>query len=547
MTHPCSRLVAACLFGLLTLAVAGPAATDPGPDPAPESGSSPPDSLVVGRIFVHPLDVFTADEAARGWPYRAARVLHVCTRESTIRKFLLFHEGDALDRDLLAETERQLRAQKYLKRASVKVLTARGDTADVEVTTQDTWTTEPRLAVSRSGGVTTFGTSLLERNLLGSGRTVRFSYDDDVDRIRRAFEFEDPHFVRPYVNAAMIHAFNSDGHEDLISLAHPFPSAASPWGAGIAYENTLLRDRIYASGRPVSIFRSRHRAVSGEVAAALAASPTGARRLALGFRVIRDRFRPLDPVLSPRIPPDRTFSYLTLRLETRRVRVVTLNYMDRDARYEDLALGPRFSVLGGLSPRFLGVPQTTGLVGIEASAGAGAPRGVLVTGKLAWSRRLGAMAKNSLLQVQLRGVHRWGGPFHQTLVSRLRADVGWDLDPDLQFFADGDAGLRAYALRGYEGDKRVILNLEDRLFLGRELFQLVAPGAAVFADLGTAAPPGRSLAVQDVKADVGLGLRLGLARASEHDVLRIDLAFPLVADRSGRRTPLLSFASQQAF
>jgi hypothetical protein len=491
--------------------------------------------------------VFTPEEASRGWPYRAARTLHICTRESTVRKFLLFHRGDPLDRELLAETERRLRAQKYLKRASVRTLAARGDTVDVLVTTQDTWTTEPRLAISRSGGVTTFGTSILERNLLGSGRTLRFSYDDDVDRIRRSFEFEDPHFLYPYVNASVLHAFNSDGHEDLLSLVRPFPSAAAPWGAGITYEHTLLTDRIYADGRPVSYFRAKHRAVSGELAAALAASSTGARRLAAGFRVIRDRFRPLDPTLSPRIPADRTFSYLTLRVETRRVRVATLNYLNRDARYEDLDLGPRVSVLGGISPRFLDAPGTTGLVEVNASAGAGSLRGALVTGELAWSRRVGAPAKNSLLQLQLRGVHRFGGRFHQTLVSRLRVDAGWDLDPDLQFFADGDAGLRAYTFRGFEGDKRVILNLEDRLFLGRELLQLVAPGAALFADLGTAAPPGRDLAWRDVKADVGFGLRLALARASEHDILRIDLAFPLVADRAGLRSPLLSFASQQAF
>lgn len=533
------RLFAVLPAGLLALAVPGAASAAPPAVPA--------DTLTVGRIFIHPLDVFSQEEAARGWPYRAARALHFRTRESTIRKFLLFHEGDPLDPDLLAETERQLRSQNYLKRASVQALPGHDGVADVEVTTQDTWTTEPRLAVARSGGVNTFGASILERNLLGTGRKLKFSYDDDVDRIRRWFEFQDPHFVRPYVNAAAIHSFNSDGHEDYLSLSRPFPSAAAPWAAGAGYENTRLQDRIYVSGRLASLFGETHRMASGEVAAALTATPEEARRLAAGFRVIRDRFQPLSADLSPLVPPDRTFSYLTLRFESRRVRAAKVHYLNRDARYEDVDLGPRISLLGGVSPAFLGVPRTTGLVEVQALAGAGSVRGALLTCRLAWSRRLGRVTGNSLLQAELRGVHRFGGPFHQTLVSRVRLDAGWGLDPDQQFFADGDAGLRAYGLREYEGDKRVIVNLEDRLFLGRELLQLVAPGAAVFADLGTAAPPGQDLRWKELKADVGLGLRLALPRASVHDMIRLDLAFPLVADRFGRRDPLLSFSSLQAF
>jgi hypothetical protein len=124
---------------------------------------------------------------------------------------------------------------------------------------------------------------------------------------------------------------------------------------------------------------------------------------------------------------------------------------------------------------------------------------------------------------------------------------GWDLDPDLQFFADGETGLRAYRLFAYEGNRRILFNLEHRVFLGTELFQILAPGAAVFFDAGAAVPGDRPLTLRDVKRDLGIGLRLALPRAAEHDLIRIDLAIPLDRDPFGNRDPLISFSSEQAF
>ncbi|HEV7516825.1 MAG TPA: hypothetical protein VGR07_11035, partial [Thermoanaerobaculia bacterium] len=98
----------------------------------------------------------------------------------------------------------------------------------------------------------------------------------------------------------------------------------------------------------------------------------------------------------------------------------------------------------------------------------------------------------------------------------------------------------------YAGDKRLLLNLEDRFFLGRELLQLFAPGAAVFLDVGGAQRPGTALELRDLKVDVGAGLRFGIAR-TDSTVLRFDLAYRLNTDPTGRRGFVLSIGSSQAF
>src|SRR6202162_2810069 len=71
--------------------------------------------LRVGSITIRALNVFSPEEAAHGWVYRAADALHIETRESVIRKFLLFREGEPYDPARLEETERNLRVLPFLK------------------------------------------------------------------------------------------------------------------------------------------------------------------------------------------------------------------------------------------------------------------------------------------------------------------------------------------------------------------------------------------------------------------------------------------------
>src|SRR5262249_40604105 len=99
----------------------------------------------------------------------------------------------------------------------------------------------------------------------------------------------------------------------------------------------------------------------------------------------------------------------------------------------------------------------------------------------------------------------------------------------------------------FEGDRRFIWNVEQRIFSGKEILQLVAPGLAVFFDTGAAVPPGQPLRVQDLKSDVGVGLRFGIARAPANNIIRIDLAYALSSGPLGRRGFRVSFASGQAF
>jgi len=122
---------------------------------------------------------------------------------------------------------------------------------------------------------------------------------------------------------------------------------------------------------------------------------------------------------------------------------------------------------------------------------------------------------------------------------------GWRLDGEQQFFADGLTGLRGYRAHAFAGSRAFVLNVEERLYLGREILQLASPGIVAFADAGNATSGGFTN-LMHVKSDVGIGLRMGLPRTPKN-LLRIDLAYALNRDPLGRKGWLVAFSSGQAF
>ena len=91
----------------------------------------------------------------------------------------------------------------------------------------------------------------------------------------------------------------------------------------------------------------------------------------------------------------------------------------------------------------------------------------------------------------------------------------------------------------------MVINIEERLYLGREILQLASPGIVAFADAGNATNQGPTTLLH-LKSDVGIGLRLGLPRTPKN-LLRIDLAYALNRDPLGRKGWLVAFSSGQAF
>src|SRR5690554_3834116 len=89
------------------------------PSSAPAQGSAPTcEQGPISSIFVDNHSVFDlSDPDLRSrfdWAYRLANSLHRPTRESVIRRELLFSAGDCYDVELLRDSERLLRSLRFI-------------------------------------------------------------------------------------------------------------------------------------------------------------------------------------------------------------------------------------------------------------------------------------------------------------------------------------------------------------------------------------------------------------------------------------------------
>ena len=503
----------------------------------------------IGVVRIESNNVFAPEEAAKGWFYRLADRIHITTKEGFLRKQLLFREGDVLDIAKLAETERNLRALPFIKSASVIASAPVDGVSDVLVVTQDAWTTQPGGSFGSKGGKTTYSAEFQETDLLGWGKSISLSYDQGSERTTRSILYQDPYLFAPFWRGKVLYADNSDGRQRAVEISRPFYSFLAPWSADVSLEHLAEREKLYQDGSTYSTYNHEHRDRLYSYGRAIDASESQARRWTAGVEILDDDFKTLEGEAAPVIPDRRSFRYVFATYESVGNSFATLNYVNRDSRYEDFNLAPRLFVKAAYSPTWLGAPANSSEFEIGASGGYSFGDDSFAQAEVDVQSRFQSGPQNSIVSAFVGYARRFrdASPL-QTFVARAQYDEGWRLDRDVQFAADGLTGLRGYRLHSWTGDKRFIANVEQRFFSEREILQLISPGAVVFFDTGGAVPRGTSLWSRDqFHSDVGVGLRLAIARAGGNNILRIDLAYPFDKDPRGRHGLLVSFSSSQAF
>src|SRR5205823_3843927 len=212
---------------------------------------------------------------------------------SVIRKFLLFHEGDAYLSERLAETERNLRALHFLKSASVIASEPHDGVVDVTVITQDAWSIAPETQAGNKGGSATYGASITDTNLLGLGKEVSVQWDKTVDRTRLGIDYQDPAINSSFWNAHLSYGSNSDGSDHRAILRRPFYSFAAPWAVEMSVAGFTQVDRVYRDGSTFERFDQNHKQVVASYGLAIRPNDVVANRVTGGVRLVKDSFATL--------------------------------------------------------------------------------------------------------------------------------------------------------------------------------------------------------------------------------------------------------------
>jgi len=499
---------------------------------------------LIGEIRIDTQDVFDlSDERENNALYRGANAFHITTRPEVIRGKLLFKSGERVSKRLIEESERLLLANRFLYDVRIRATAYHDGVADIEVRTRDTWTLQPGISASRSGGTNRTGLTVSDYNIFGTGASAGVKRISDAERTSTEYRVTDPHAFDGWTTLDFSLAQLSDGSTRTASVTRPFYALDTRRAAGLSASRDTRLISLFSGGALASQYRrweDRAEAFSG-VSAGLVDGWT--QRYSLGLSYLKDAYAP-EPGLRPpaELPTDQELVAPFLRYEVVEDDFARVKNRDLIERAEFFAMGFQSSLQLGRSLPALGSTQSLWRYTVSASDGIRLPRDqtLLLSGTLDGQSGYSPLDKQSWLG----SIRYYGSPKGNTLLfSSLSGGVLEDPTNSTQLVLGGDTGLRGYPRNYQSGDRYALFSIEQRVYTDWYPFRLFRVGGAVFYDLGRAwggpneitannsgprpIPSSESTAIKGWLNDVGFGLRLVSARSAFGNVLHIDLAFPL--------------------
>jgi hypothetical protein len=504
----------------------------------------------IGNVFIDNNSVFRVGDPSLDARfrrlYRLANRMHVRTREQVIRRELLFREGDCYQPLLLQDSERILRATRYLADADVFSVRQPDGTYDVIVETRDEWSTRLEAAAG-SGEVA--GIELREDNLGGRGaRVAAFWRHQQGEQVYGGLVGTSQLFGT-HLDAEASLAKTPVGISAAERIALPFRGEGAHW----AYRETFVRDeRNFEYFVPAGGGLQRRLFPVDRTAFDVGAVRRIGRRghLTLVGAAIagEDRDFPQDSLTTPPgakpqvLPPGGGF--VPGLVPVSNVRAVLLagrrdvtfdrrRALDAVRGAEDVALGVNMEAALGRTIDALSTDDDVALdFGVEAAGDL--PGNVLagtrlvMEGKRDLDRPAGPRGFRDVLG-QLDAWTYWKptGDSRHTVVFAARAASGWNTRVPFQLTLGYRAGLRGYPRQVYTGQRRVVATLEHRAYLAWPYPRLFDLGSALFVDAGKTWAAGDPFGQNSpVLVSAGAGLRLAFPPRSRQ-TYRLDFAFPV--------------------
>lgn len=485
------------------------------------------------NIKIHPIFDESKPEE-NNYLFRLANRLHIDTHESVVAKDLLVENGDYLDKDLLAESERILRTRRYFNNASVT--TRHNDDGQVDVDVFEVWTLVPSLSYSHAGGKSTSGFGLHDSNFLGYGKTVNILHTSSVERSGELFNYRDPNTGWHQTALNLSYADNSDGKHQYYEWVRPYFALSTVNAGGITYEQFDQEDSLYNAGEIVQTFGHSSEKQEFFYGAKMSLSDKrNIHRWNIGYTQEEDIFFPLDTDLSDNpLPHNRDLNTSWIEYAYIHDGYIEASNIQQINRIEDINLGFQSRVRLGFANSSYKEYDNSYQFTHNISQGFFVSEASLLLAEFRYEGLYnGGKIYNGIIEGNIN--YHWQNFESGQFYISLEGARGLRLFGDKALSLGGDNGLRGYPAYYQTGDKRYLLTMEQRFYGEKEWFSLFHMGYAIFYDQGRAW--GDSLVPQSETGtlrDFGMGLRISGTRNGSrdeggHNVLHIDIATPLDA------------------
>ena len=498
--------------------VCAPGFAQEGAQEGAEDEAGPP---IIDSIEIVVEDVFDNDGMTPVfWAYRMANDLHFKSREGVIRRELLFAEGDPVDDEALAQTERNLRALPFLRSAIVETIPVDDDRVRIRITTSDSWSTNPEVRLAKVGNVWVWAAGANETNLFGYGKQLRVLHDSGLDRAATFVSYRDPRLLGSRIATGVLLSNASDGHRVQLTMQRPFFAIDTPYSFRFVFDDFDRLDPLYKDGLRVEDLRHLRRRGEVEVARAVRRRATSAVRLHLGYINSDDNIAEGRDV--------RRFGIVRVGVSTVGHDFLKLTHVNRFERPEDFNLGNQASAFFGVSsPALGGEDQVSYFYFVGAGRGFRLNQNGFLLSNISWqARNRNDRLENNFALVQLNLVQKL--TLKKLILAKAILRYGRNLDPEVQIRLGAENGLRGYPVRLFVGDRSFLVSAEGRWFLADDIGRLVSVGVAAFVDSGFAWPRGQPMTLRDMRSNVGVSLLLGSNRISaSRPGVRFDFAYAL--------------------
>ncbi len=481
-------------------------------------------NLQIGQIRVDTEDVFNLSTLKESTLlHRLANKVHIKTRPTVIRQQLLFKTGDPFRVEILQETERNLRKNRYIKSALVEAVELCNQQVNILVKIRDNWTLTPGVSFSRSGGNNRSGVELQENNLLGYGKVLTFAYKTTRERNTRLFYYEDPQLFGTHKRFKFTLQDNTDGKGYDVDLKLPFYQEASKYSWGLQTGQLTEDTPIYQAGEineKITKKDTRHTVFYGWLGRK---KKQFIRRFKVGWTYNKQDY--LGSSKNKQFKPfSDTESYPWIEIENKNQKYIKKTNFRTMGKIEDISLGRSLTLGVGLLHKQFGSDDNHLKLSAHFDEGY-------------------ALNSNSLGFVNLEAITYLGKGFRQGGILKASAELDhfnqrgndWFLSGSIQvannlkqteqLLLGGEYGLRGYP-KGYQtGNKAVLFKAEKRFHFNWYPLHLLKFGAVVFTEAGSAWGKGNKA---KVLADAGIGFRIVPTRSSSENTIHLDLGFPLL-------------------